>query len=160
MIVIETNEHMKEKNTWKVRKVEEEWKEEEKWESKSTWMPCAAAEWHFIGIYQLSSDWPDIANPSRCSALTDECVTVSRGKKTGRGGLRLPAHGKQGLSGTTVCGIWGDLEDRMIQHPGNRWHRVHIVSTIWDIGCTRDFPFPHLHFRDVCLLTASFQPYP
>lgn len=52
------------------------------------------------------------------------------------------AQGKQGLSGTTVRGIWGDLEDRMIRHPGIRWHRAQIVSTIWDRGCTRDFPSP------------------
>ena len=64
-------------------------RQEEKSESESTWMPNAAAEWHFIGICQLNSDWPDIANPSRCSALTDECVTVSCGRKRG-GGLRLP----------------------------------------------------------------------
>lgn len=48
-------------------------------------MPCAAAVWHFIGIYQLRSDWPDIANPSRCSALTDEYVTVSHGERKQRG---------------------------------------------------------------------------
>lgn len=60
-------------------------------------MPSAAAEWHFVGICQLASDWPDIANPSRCSALTDECVTVSCGGGNGEGlggseeGLPWPA---------------------------------------------------------------------
>lgn len=44
-------------------------------------MPSAAAEWHCVGICQLDSDWPDTANPSRCSALTDECVTVLCGRK-------------------------------------------------------------------------------
>ena len=43
----------------------------------------AAAEWHFIGICQLGSDWPDTVNPARCSALTDECVTVSCEGKRG-----------------------------------------------------------------------------
>lgn len=98
-------------------------------------MPSAAAEWHFIGICQLGSDWPDTANPSRCSALTDECVTVSgRGSEGVRGRRGRPARGKRGLSGTTVRGIRGDLEDRMIRHPGIRWHRARVVSTVWDPG--------------------------
>lgn len=55
-------------------------------------MLSAAAEWHFIGICQLRSDWPDTANPSRCSALTDECVTVScRREKGGGAGGRAGA---------------------------------------------------------------------
>ncbi|XP_038164550.1 uncharacterized protein LOC119798948 [Cyprinodon tularosa] len=54
-------------------------------------MPSAAAEWYFIGICQLDSDWPDTANPSRCSALTDECVTVLCGRKRREGeGQRTP----------------------------------------------------------------------
>lgn len=40
------------------------------------------------------------------------------------------AQGKRGLSGTTVRGIWGDLEDRMIQHPGIRWHRADCVNNL------------------------------
>lgn len=39
-------------------------------------MPSTAAGRHFSRICQLGSDWPDTANPPRCSALTDECVTV------------------------------------------------------------------------------------
>lgn len=69
----------------------------------------AAAEWHFIGICQLGPDWPDTVNPSRCSALTDECVTVSCGREIG-GQPRQRTLGKQGLSGTTVRGIWGGFE--------------------------------------------------
>lgn len=126
------------------RKDRRENREEGKWEPESAWMPSAAAEWHFIGICQLNSDWSDIANPSRCSALTDECVTVSCGTKRERlwGCRGWQAQGKQGLSGTTVHGIWRDLEDRMIRHPGIRWHRVQIVSTTWDRGFTHDFPSP------------------
>lgn len=56
--------------------------------NECAWMLSAAAEWHFIAICQLNSDWPDTANPPRCSALTDECVTVLHGRKW-RGGLRL-----------------------------------------------------------------------
>lgn len=58
-------------------------------------MPSTAAGRLFSRFCQLSSDWPDTANPPRCSALTDECVTVlcerkSRGRdvKAGQGGLR------------------------------------------------------------------------
>lgn len=96
-------------------------------------MPSTAAEWHFSGICQLNSDWPDTANPPRCSALTDECVTVLCERKR-RGGLR-PAWPEGpgvngGLSGTTVRGICGDLEDRMIPHPGIRWHRADCVNSL------------------------------
>lgn len=52
-----------------------------------------AAEWHFIGMCQFNSDWPDTANPSRCSALTDECVTVFVREKVGRGSEASAAGG-------------------------------------------------------------------
>lgn len=61
-------------------------------------MPSTAAGRHFSGICQLSSDWPDTANPPRCSALTDECVTVlcegekqREGEREERGGGLRPA---------------------------------------------------------------------
>lgn len=106
-------------------------------------MPSTAAGRHFCRICQLSSDWPDTANPPRCSALTDECVTVlcerkSRGRDVeagqqggfwGRHGRRVPGW-TWGLSGTTVPGICRDLGDRMIPHPGIRWHRVDCVNSL------------------------------
>lgn len=63
---------------------------------------------------------------------------MSRGSEASTAGVQ----GKQGLSGTNVRGIWGDLEDRMSRHPGIRWHRAQIVSTVGENGRARDFPFP------------------
>lgn len=123
------------------------------WRPERAWMPSTAAGRHFSGICQLSSDWPDTANPPRCSALTDECVTVlCEGKSRGRGrgrsgevvwgrrGRRVPGW-TRGLSGTTVPGICGDLGDRMIPHPGIRWHRADCVNSLGARRLTWHPPF-------------------
>lgn len=70
---------------------------------------------------------------------------MCRGSGGGRGVSEAAVAGgfraDGGLSATTVRGIWGDLEDRMIQHPGIRWHRAQIVSTVED-GGPFDFSLP------------------
>lgn len=134
----------------------EQREEQEKWESESAWMLSAAAEWHFIGICQLNSDWPDIANPPRCSALTDECVTVLCGRKQ-RGGLTLLWPAGPGVNRASQ----GPLSEGFGEIWRTGWSDVRelggeeqILSTIWDRGCTCDFPSPPLnplHFGNVCL---------
>lgn len=118
--------------------------EQEKRESESAWMLSAAAEWHFIGICQLSSDWPDIANPPRCSALTDECVTVLCGRKQ-RGGSDGAAAGGPRVNRASQ----GPLSEGFGEIWRTGWSDIRelggeeqIVSTIWDRGCTCDFPSP------------------
>lgn len=54
---------------------------------------------------------------------------------SGAGGTRV----NRASRGPLFRRIWGDLENRMIQHPGIRRQSVQIVSTVSDVCCTNDF---------------------